>query len=287
MKKDKNQFDEEMASAKFASSGENPYGTVDDEFEGFSSKKDMILDSLQRYWENCKIMLSSSLSHLKSPVTIIVILLLLATYILLGFAGNIGFEFFNTQVLQRIKTNLDIIVNAVLGYYFGPVTCAISVALCCVIRMIVTLGDFYTIYFICATIAGFLHGWVLYRHKNMWFGTRFRGFYSDLLSKVILTRVLVSSLINIGLLALLYATVYGIPVRGYLMLYSKSDTLLTSINEFLSVFIVSLLFEILVVFIALVIINFIVMKSFPAQLETPDILIDQQGNLINPEEDFE
>ncbi len=287
MKKDTDQFNDKIASAKFAAEEINPYEKPDDDFNGFASKKDMMFDSWQRYWENCKIMMASSFSHLRSPVTIIVILLLLATYILLGYAGNIGFSFFNTEVVQYIKTNLDIIVNAVLGYFYGPVTCAIAVALCCVVRMIVTLdGTFYAIYFICACVAGFMHGWILYRNKTMWFGTRFRGFFTDLLTKVILTRFLVSSFINIGLLSVMYAVFYNIPIYSYLMLYSKSEVPLTSINEFLSVFGVSLAFEILIVFVALVVINFIVMKSFPAQFVAPELLIDEHGNIINPEEDL-
>lgn len=282
---EKKQNNNEVLGARYAESHQQEYD-YGDEFQGFASRKDMFIDSLQRYWENCKTMMMHSLMQLTSPVTIIVILLLIATYILLGYAGNIGFSFFNTQVVQYITTNLDIIINAVLGYFFGPITCAISVALCCIVRMIVKLDSFYFIYFFCATVAGFLHGWILYRHKAMWFGTRFRGFYTDLLSKVVLTRFLVSSLINIGLLALLYAVMYQVPVHSYLMLYSKSGVELTSINEFLSVFVVSMLFEMLIVFVALSVINFIVMKAFPTEFEDPDLIIDENGAIINPDEDY-
>ncbi len=280
-----NDFDNENLSAKFAPGANNPYGEADGGFEGFASRKDMLIDSVQRYWENCKVMMWSSLAHLKSPVTIIVIILLIATYILLGYAGTIGFQFYNIDIVQIVKTNLDIVVNAVLGFFFGPVTCAIGVALCCVVRMIVKLDGFYAIYFACATVAGFMHGWILYRHKTMWFGTRFRGFYTDLLSKIATTRFLVSTLINIGLLSLLYATLYDVPVNEYLMLYSKSGVELTSMYEFFSVLVVSLLFEILIVFVTLSIINFIVMKAFPAQFDTPELILDENGTLINVEDE--
>ena len=276
----------DILGARFAPGEQNPYGSGEEEFQGFATRKDMIMDSLQRYWENCKVMMLSSLNHLRSPITITVIIFLIATYILLGYAGTVGFPFYNSTVVQQVKTNLDIIVNAVLGYYFGPVTCAISVALCCVVRMIVKLEGFYAIYFICATIAGFLHGWLLYRHKNMWFGTHFRGFHADLLSKVIVTRFVISTFINIMLMAVLYAIFYKVPISTYLMLYSKSGVELTSYYEFFSVFIVSLLFEMLVVFVALTVINFIVSKAFPSQFNEPELIIDESGAIINPDEDF-
>ena len=276
----------EILSAKYAESHETEFGFADEEFQGFNSRKDMIMDSLQRYWGNCKVMMMSSLNHLRSPVTIIVIIFLIATYILLGYAGSIDFPFYNRAVVQQVKTNLDIIVNAVLGYYFGPVTCAIGVALCCVVRMIVKLDGFYAIYFICATAAGFLHGWLLYRHKSMWFGTRFRGYFTDLLAKVISTRFIISTFINIFLMAVLYALFYQVPIPTYLMLYSKSGVELTSYYEFFSVFVISMLFEMIVVFVALTVINFIVSKAFPSQFAEPELIIDESGALINPEEDY-
>lgn len=286
MKKDIYRPEEELAGARFAPGMQNPYGAGEDDFQGFASRKDMMMDSLQRYWDNCKVMMMSSLNHLRSPITIIVIIFLIATYILLGYAGTVGFPFYNSMVVQQVKTNLDIIVNAVLGYFFGPVTCAIGVALCCVVRMIVKLDGFYAIYFICATIAGFLHGWILYRHKSMWFGTRFRGYFTDLLFKVIATRFIISTFINILLMAVLYAIVYKVPIPTYIMLYSKSGVELTSYFEFFSVFIVSMLFEMLVVFVALAVINFIVAKAFPSHLAEPELIIDENGAIINPEEDF-
>ena len=283
MEKNKNHKENFYHSAKFAEIHDD-YGY--DEPRTYDSKKEMWLDSLQRYWGNCKEMMSSSFAHMKSPVTIMVIILLLAIYILLGYAGGVGFQFYNIDVVQYITTNLDIIVNAVLGYFFGPITCAISVALCTVVRMIVKLSDFYAIYFISATVAGFIHGWILYRHKSMWFGTRFRGFYTDLLSKVALTRLAVSAIVNILLLAVLYFVFYNVPVHSFLMLYAKSGVELTSYYEFFSVFTVSVLFEILLVFIALTVINFIVSKAFPSQFDQPTLIIDENGTIINPEEDF-
>lgn len=278
--------EEEILSAKFSASQENAYGYGEEEFLGFRSRKDMIIDSLQRYWECCKVMMMSSLGHMRSPVTIIVMIFLIALYILLGWAGSIGFQFYNIDVVQYITTNLDIIVNAILGYFFGPVTCAIGVALCTIVRMIVKLSRFYAIYFICATVAGFLHGWILYRHRNMWFGTRFRGFFTDLLSKVSLTRFAVSTFINVLLMAVLYKIMYEVPISKYLMLYSKSGVELTSFYEFISVFIISLLFEILIVYVALVVINFIVSRAFPSQFDEPTIFISENGDIINPEDDI-
>ncbi len=278
--------EEEILSAKFAASRENIYGYGEEEFQGFKTRKDMILDSLQRYWDSCKVMMMSSLNHMRSPVTIIVMIFLIALYILLGWAGSIGFQFYNIDVVQYITTNLDIIVNAILGYFFGPVTCAIGVALCTIVRMIVKLSRFYAIYFICATVAGFLHGWILYRHRNMWFGTRFRGFFTDLLSKVSLTRFMVSTFINVLLMAVLYQVMYDVPISKYLMLYSKSGVELTSFYEFLSVFVISLLFETLIVYVALVVINFIVSRAFPSQFVEPSLIVNESGDIINPEDDI-
>ena len=70
------------------------------------------------------------------------------------------------------------------------------------------------------------------------------------------------------------------------MRYSKSGVELTSYFEFFTVFIVSMLFEMLIVFAALTIINFVVMKAFPSQFAEPELIIDDNGNIINPEEDF-
>ena len=290
MKKDENRDrnqnmnNEEILSAKYSDSFENAYGYGEAEFRGFKTRKDMMIDSLQRYWESCKVMMMSSLNHMRNPVTIIVILFLIALYILLGYAGKIGFQFYNVDIVQEITTNLDIIVNAVLGYFFGPVTCAIGVALCTIVRMIVKLSRFYSIYFICATVAGFMHGWILYRYKNMWFGTRFRGFYTDLLAKVSLTRFAVSTFVNVLLMAILYRIMYDWPIYDYFMLYSKSGVEMSSFYEFISVFIVSLLFETLIVYVGLVVINFIVAKAFPSQFREPSLIINEDGEIINPEE---
>ncbi len=278
--------DFEVLGAKFSPYQENTYGEGEDEFKGFRTRKDYILDSLQRYWENCKVMMMSSLGHMRSPVTIIVMILLIAIYILLGWAGSIEFQYYNINIEQYITTNLDIIVNAVLGYFFGPVTCAIGVALCTIVRMIVKLQRFYAIYFICATVAGFLHGWLLYRHKTMWFGTRFRGFYTDLLSKVASTRFAVSTFINVLLMAILYKIMYDYPFNEYLLHYSKGGfEPLTSLYGFFSVFIVSLIFETLIVYIALVVINFIISRAFPSQFDEPTIIVNESGEIINPDED--
>ena len=136
-------FNEEFMSSRSARSQENPYG-IDNDFEGFASKKDKFIDSLQRYWGNCKMMMATSFSHLRNPSTLIVIFLLIATYILLGVAGNVEFSFYSKNVVQYINTNLDIIVNALLGYFYGPITCAIGVTLCCIVRIITNRSIFFT-----------------------------------------------------------------------------------------------------------------------------------------------
>lgn len=287
MKKDKlHSFNDDSIGSRFAVAPENPYGENFEDFDGFATKNDMRLDSLQRYWENCKVMMLSSISHLKSPVTLIVIMLLIITYILLGVAGDIGFSFYNNKAVQYITTNLDIIVNAVLGFFYGPVTCAIGVGLCTVVRMITNANAFYLGYFIAAVVAGFLHGWILYRLKTMWFGTRFRRPFAELLSKVFATRLIVSIFVNILLLALMHKIFFGTPIYEFVMNYAKSDVPLTSLYEFLGVFVVSLVVETAIIFVALSVINFIVMKAFPSQFEQPSLIINKDGSIINVEDDL-
>jgi len=284
----KKTFEEQpMAGSRFAYSDGNEFGEDYGRFNGFSSRKEMILASLQNYFGNSKIMLTSSFSHLRSPATIVIIILLIAVYILLGVAGTVEFEFYSKQglqyksgVVQYISTNLDIIVNALLGYFFGPATCAISVTLCCLVRMITSGQGFFVGYVIGAAAAGFLHGWILYRHKTMWFGTRFRGFFTDLLAKAFLVRFVVSAFVNIFLMAIIYKLFINYPIYEFIMHYSKSGVELTSISEFLKVFVVSLVFESLVVFVGLSVITFIASKAFPSQFEEPALLIDENGAII-------
>lgn len=277
---------DDSSGSRFASVPKNFYGQGYEDFEGFSNKSDMRFDSMQRYWENCKVMMMSSFSHLKSPITLIVIILLIGTYILLGVAGNIGFSFYNNKAVQYITTNLDIIVNAVLGFFYGPVTCAIGVGMCTVVRMITNANAFYIGYFIAAVVAGFLHGWILYRLKSMWFGTRFRRPSAELFSKVFTTRLIVSIFVNILLLALMHKLFYGSSIYEFILNYAKSDVPLTSFYEFLGVFIVSLAVETLIIFVALTSINFIVMKAFPAQFEQPSLIIGKDGSIINIEDEM-
>ena len=277
---------EKVLSARYAVSHENEYGYGEAEFRGFRNRKDMIVDSIQRYWYNCKTMMMSSLNHMRNPVTIIVMIFLIALYILLGWAGSVGFTFFNGKIVQYITTNLDIIINALLGYFFGPVTCAIGVALCTIVRMIVKLQRFYAIYFICATVAGFLHGWFLYRNKSMWFGTRYRGFFTDLLSKIVSTRVVVSTFINVILMGFLYMVMYDVPITQYINHYAKSGVELNSFWEFIPVFLVSLVFEILIVYVALVVITFIISKAFPSQFDEPSLIVTENGDIINLEDEY-
>lgn len=285
-KKDKNLFDEHMAGSRFANTEENFYGEGKPEFDGFSSRREMILASIQNYLGNSKVMMLSSLSHFRSPITIIVIILLIAVYILLGVAGTIEFSFYSKKVVQYITTNLDIIVNALLGFFYGPVTCSISVTICCLVRMITTGQGFFIGYVIGAAVAGFLHGWILYRHKTMWFGTRFRGYFTDLLVKSFLTRFIVSAFVNILLMAIIYKVFIDYPIYEYIMHYSKSGVELTTFSEFLKVFVVSLLFETIVIFVGLAAVNYIASKAFPSQFEQPSLMIDENGSLINLEDEM-
>lgn len=279
-------FNEEFMSSRSALSQENPYG-IDNDFEGFASKKDKFIDSLQRYWGNCKMMMATSFSHLRNPSTLIVIFLLIATYILLGVAGNVEFSFYSKNVVQYINTNLDIIVNALLGYFYGPITCAIGVTLCCIVRIITNRSIFFIGYVIGACVAGFMHGFILYRLKPMWFGTRWRGYFKDLLARVLATRFFVSVFVNILLMAVIYRIFINYPILEYLKNYSKSGVPLNTPYEFLRVFTVSLLFETIVIFVALSIITFIVSKAFPSQFEEPSLIINENGELINLEDEIE
>lgn len=284
-KNDKNVFDEQMAGARFAVP-DDEYSEDYAKFDGYSSRREMILASIQNYFGNSKVMMISSLNHFRSPATIVVIILLIAVYILLGVAGTIEFSFYSKKVVQYITTNLDIIVNALLGFFYGPVACCISVTLCCLVRMITSGQAFFIGYVIGAATAGFLHGWILYRHKTMWFGTRFRGFFTDLLAKAFLTRLVVSVVVNIFLMAIIYKIFIDYPIYEYILHYSKSGVELTSMSEFMKVFIVSLVFETAVIFAGLAIINFIATKAFPSQLQQPSIIIDENGTLINVEEEM-
>lgn len=285
-KKDKSLFEEQMVSSRFGNPEEEFLIEGDPRFDGFSSRREMIFASIQNYLGNSKIMMMSSLSHFRSPITIIVIFLLIAVYILLGVAGTVEFSFYSKKVVQYITTNLDIIVNALLGFFYGPVTCCISVTICCLVRMITTGQGFFIGYVIGAAVAGFLHGWILYRHKTMWFGTRFRGFFTDLLVKSFMTRLIVSAVVNIFLMAIIYKIFINYPIYEFIMHYSKSGVELTTFSEFLKVFFVSLFFETIVIFLGLAIVNFIVSRAFPTQFEQPSLVIDENGSLINMEEEM-
>ncbi len=250
---------------------------------------DRLHASLQDYIVRSKMMLVSSLNHLRAPSTIIVLIGLIGVYILLtaGQAGMIEFSFRGAKkVIQYITTNLDVIVNALLGFFYGPVVCCIGFSLCTIIRMIVENMSVYVGYIIASVVAGFLHGWILYRHKTVWFGTRFRGFFSDLLMKVFMTRLLISVFVNIFLMAVIHRIFIGYPILDFIMHYSKSGEKLNSFAEVLSVFTVSVIFETIIVFIALAVINFIVGKAFPSHEQQPSLIIDDEGNLINPEEEM-
>lgn len=284
----KKHYDEQAAGSKFASNmTENDVDPRYAKYNGFSSRKEVVLERLQNYFGNCKTMLLSSLSHLRSPSTIIVIIFLVALYIILGVTGHLEFSFALSEDIREIKISLDIIVNALLGFFFGPVTSCISVTLCCLVRMLVTPNNaFFVGYVILASIAGFLHGWILYRHKAMWFGTRFRGFFTDLLSKSIVTRLVVSVVVNVLLKAIIFKIFIGYPIYEYILHYNYSNVELTSFSEFMEVFIAGFIVDTLVIYITLVVVNFVASKAFPIQYAQPELIIDENGALINLEEEF-
>lgn len=284
----KKHYDEQAAGSRFAAGmTEKDIDPRYARYNGFSSRKEVVLEMLQNYFGNCKTMLLSSLSHLRAPSTIIVIIFLVALYIILGVTGHLEFSFALSEDIREIKISLDIIVNALLGFFFGPVTSCISVTLCCLVRMLVTPDNgFFIGYVILAAIAGFLHGWILYRHKAVWFGTRFRGFFTDLLSKSIVTRFVVSVVVNVLLKAIIYKIFIGYPIYEYILHYNYSNVELTSFSEFMEVFIAGFIVDTLVIYITLVIVNFVASKAFPVQYAQPELVIDENGALINLEEEF-
>ena len=284
----KKHYDEQAASSRFAAGmTEKDIDPRYARYNGFSSRKEVVLEMLQNYFGNCKTMLLSSLSHLRAPSTIIVIIFLVALYIILGVTGHLEFSFALSEDIREIKISLDIIVNALLGFFFGPVTSCISVTLCCLVRMLVTPDNgFFIGYVILAAIAGFLHGWILYRHKAMSFGTRFRGFFTDLLSKSIVTRFVVSVVVNVLLKAIIFKIFIGYPIYEYILHYNYSNVELTSFSEFMEVFIAGFIVDTLVIYITLVVVNFVASKAFPVQYAQPELIIDENGALINLEEEF-
>lgn len=242
-------------------------------------------DRFTSYKQACGEMLKSSASHLLKPVTIIVIIVLIAAYILLGVAGTVGFSFYSANIEQYVTTNLDIIVNALLGYFFGPVTCAVSVTLCTIVRMIAMGSNFFIGNILGACMAGFIHGWVLYRLRPYWLETRFRSFYTDILVKTIQTRFLVSTFVNIIFMSVMHKLLNGYPFTVYLTFYSKSGIPLSSVGEFFKVFFLGIAFESIVVFVAIVIANFVAYRAFPSQFIKPDVIVDRHGHIITPDDD--
>ncbi|MBR1968822.1 MAG: hypothetical protein IKA17_00485 [Clostridia bacterium] len=242
-------------------------------------------DRFAAYKFSCREMLQSSASHLLKPVTIIVIILLIATYILLGVAGTVGFSFYSSNIEHYVTTNLDIIVNALLGYFFGPVTCAISVTLCTIVRMIAMGSNFFIGNVLGACMAGFIHGWILYRLRPYWLETRFRSFYTDMLIKTIETRLFVSTFVNIIFMSVMHKLLNGYPFIVYLTFYSKSRIPLSSVSEFFKVFVLGIAFESIVVFVAIVIANFIAHRAFASQFVKPDVIVDRHGHIITPDDD--
>lgn len=285
-KNEKSFYEEADTGARFAHMGEDDFTENHEKDAEFFSRREMVFASIQNYWGKGKTMMASSLSHLRSPATIFVIMLLIALYIILGVAGYLEFSFAISENIREIKISLDIIVNALLGFFYGPVTCCISVTICCLVRMIATRQGFFIGYVVLSSIAGFLHGWILYKHKAMWFGTRFRGFFTDLLSKAIATRLVISVVVNIFLKAIMYKIFIKVPIYYTILHYSYSKVELESFPEFMEVFIAGFIVDTMIIFIALAVVNFIVSKAFPVQYTDPSFMIDENGDIINMEDEM-
>lgn len=281
-------YKEQAAGSRFANNiSENDIDPKYAKYNGFSSRKEVVFATIQNYLGNCKTMLLSSLSHMRAPSTIIIIIFLVALYIILGVTGTVEFSFSISENIREIKISLDIIVNALLGFFYGPATSCISVTLCCLVKMVVSPeDDFFIGYVILAAIAGFLHGWILYRHKTMWFGTRFRGFFSDLLAKCVVTRFVVSVIVNVLLKAIIYRIFINIPVYTSILHYKYSNVPLESFSDFVEVFIAGFIVDTFVIYFAMIIVNFIASKAFPVQYAQPELFIDENGALINLEEEI-
>ena len=290
-KENGNEFHEsEFTSGKFANNTEVEQRELSMEYEedpynGFSSRGDYLWDKLYRYMDASKHMMAMSAAHLKNPFTVIVIILLVILYILLGVAGTVSFSFYSGKVVQYINTNLDIIVNAFLGYFYGPVTCAVSVGLCCIAKIIANRSNFFFGYLIGAVMAGFLHGWILYRMKYCFFKPWFTKFWADLLSRVVATRVIISLFINIILMSVLYRVFVHYPFYYFFKYYSKSGVPLNSPLEFIKILVVSIIFESAVVYVSLMIFDFVARKSFLKRQNDVSIVVNKDGQIINNEED--
>lgn len=234
---------------------------------------------------NAKEMMMSSLMHLTNPFTIIVILLLTVTYILLSAAGTINFTFTTGSVVQYINTNLDIIVNAFLGFFYGPVTCALGVGVCCIAKIIASKSTFFIGNLIGALAAGFCHGWILYRLKPRWFRPRFKNYYANLLFNIVETRFVISAFINVLLMSVIYRVFIGYPISVFILHYSKSGVPLESVAQFLKVFFVSILFESAVIFVAITVAGFIAAKAFPLQFAQSSMFIGGGGSIGSFDDD--
>ena len=256
-------------------------------FDDYPEEAEIFPGASMKYREKCKQMLLSSAGHLKNPVTIVAIILLMGVYILLGVAGSIGFDYYNNEAIKNVTTNLDIIVNAVLGFFFGPVVCAVGVTLCGVARMIANGESFFIGNVLGAFIAGFIHGWFLYGLKVRWFGTRFKSFFLDLFVKIVATRFVVSTFINVLMMSAIYSLATKVPIKYFLIYYEKAGVPITSPLEFFEIFFLAIAFETILVFVALSCINFIVMKAFPSYFENQYLVVDEKGNFINVEDEMD
>ena len=256
------------------------------EFDEYSDDYAYFPGANMKYSEKFKNMILSSVGHFKNPVTIVAIILLMGIYILLGVAGSIGFNYYNNEAIKNVTTNLDIIVNAVLGFFFGPVVCSIGVTLCGVARMIANGDSLFIGNLIGSILAGFLHGWFLYGLKIKWFGSRFKSFYVDLFVKIAVTRFVVSSFINVLFMSAIYSLATSVPIKYFLIYYEKAGIPITSPLEFLEIFFLAVAFETILVFVALSCINFIVTKAFPSYFQNQYLVINEDGEFVDIEDEM-
>ena len=284
-RKTHNNYDEDFAGARFSVHVNNP-PEPGEYYDGFSSRTDFIMDRIQRYFFRCREMLAVSASYLANPYAIASIILLTATYILLGVTGTVGFSFYSDEIVHQVVTNIDIAVNAILGWFFGPVTCCIGVTICTIARMAANQTNFFIGYVILASIAGFIHGWILFRLRTNWFGARFQGFFTDMLYRIVITRLVISSCVNILFKGLVFKIAIGLPLRYHILTYGQGDVLLTSTWQFLKVFFIKIAFEAALLFVILVVVNYVASKIFPPAFGQPMVIIDEDGEIGNNDDEF-
>ena len=130
----KKHYDEQAAGSKFAANmTENDVDPRYAKYNGFSSRKEVVLEMLQNYFGNCKTMLLSSLSHLRSPSTIIVIIFLVVDNAD-TLAGRCSDDYIHTIITQS-SPSVNLSVNLLFYFCLGNVprniACFISAFFIC------------------------------------------------------------------------------------------------------------------------------------------------------------